>query len=90
MLNNLFYITKKLNDELDLKQNHAYYVQIQLGLVMLNVTHCDFIIYSSFDNIYHVIPIDFNYDYCKCMLLSLKCVYFDKLLHEICKLSDIR
>lgn len=90
MLNNLSYITKKPNGELDLKQNHAYYAQIQLGLVMLNVTHCDFIIYSSFDNIYHIIPIDFNYDYCKRMLLSLKCVYFDKLLHEICKLSDTR
>jgi len=90
MLDNLSYITKKPSGELDLKQNHTYYAQIQLGLVMLNVTYCDFIIYCSFDNIYQVISIDFNYDYCKHMLLSLKSVYFHKLLHEICKLSDNR
>lgn len=88
MLDSLSYIVKKPNLELYLKQNHSYYGQIQLGLVLLNVSCCDLILYNSFDDNFQVISVDFNYDYCKRMLLSLKSVYFDKLLHEICKLSD--
>lgn len=88
MIDSLSYIIKKPNGELELKQNHSYYGQIQLGLVMLNVSCCDFILYNSFDDKYQVLSIDFNYDYCMSMLLSLKSIYFNKLLHKICKLSE--
>lgn len=55
---------------------------------MLNVSYCDLILYNSFDDNFQIISTGLNYDYCKCMLFNLKSVYFDKLLHKICKLSD--
>lgn len=55
---------------------------------MLNVSCSDFILYNNSDHNYKVISIKFSYEYCKNMILSLKSVYFDKLLHDICKLSD--
>lgn len=72
----------------NLKQNHSYYRQIQLGIIMLNVSCYGFILYNSFDHNYQVITIDFNYDYYKYMLLSLKSNYFDRLSHDICILSE--
>lgn len=53
-------------------------------MVMLNVTSCDFLIYSSFDDDYHVIPVDLDIHFCKNLLLDLKLIYFEKLIHKIC------
>jgi len=85
LLNNLNCLVK---GKLTLKVKHAYYAQVQLGMIMLNVPCCDFVVYSSFNNNYHVIPVELNLNYCTNLLCHLKVIYFEKLIHEICNLSD--
>lgn len=47
IINSLKYI--EINGEnIELKKNHTYYMQIQLGMFVTNSKKCDFIIYSSF------------------------------------------
>lgn len=53
-------------------------------MVLLNVTECNFILYSSFDNNYIMIQVLYDELYCKNMLYNLKIIYFERLLHEIC------
>lgn len=93
-LNNLIeelpFILKDSNGLLSLKSRHAYYAQIQLGLVLLNCPSCDFIIYDSFDNNILVINISLDYDYAKNLIFNLKIIYFEKLLHEICKIKELK
>jgi len=84
LINDLNYIIKNQDGSYSLKHNHSYYAQIQLGIVLLNVTVCDFIIYSSYGNNYFLIQVSFDEMYCKEMLNNLKIVYFERLLHEIC------
>jgi len=83
LINNLNYIIKNQDGSYSLKPNHSYYAQIQLGIVLLNVTVCDFIIYSSNDNNYLLIQVSFDDMYCKTMLNNLKCFYFERLLINI-------
>lgn len=52
LINDLKYIIKNQDGSYSLKPNHSFYAQIQLGLVLLDVSVCDFIIYSSCDNNY--------------------------------------
>lgn len=40
-------IIQNSDDSLSLKKNHSYYPQAQMGMVLLNVQMCDFIIYSN-------------------------------------------
>lgn len=84
LINDLKYIIKNQDGSYSLKPNHSYYAQIQLGLVILNVTVCDFIIYSSYEKNYFLIQVSFDEMFCKTMLNNLKIVYFERLLHEIC------
>lgn len=84
LINDLKYIIKNQDGSYSVKPNHSYYAQIQLGIVILNVTVCDFIIYSSYEKNYFLIQVSFDEMYCKTMLNSLKIVYFERLLHEIC------
>lgn len=67
-----------------LKKKHKYYAQIQLGMVVLNVKKCFFMMYASFDKSFHIICVDFDREFIVKMLSSLKIVYFNILIHEIC------
>lgn len=87
LIQQLKYIKHNLDGSLSLKKNNAYYAQVQLGLVLLNLHSCDFVVYDSFEHKYIVINILFDYEYCKKMLEILKIVYYEKLLHQICELS---
>jgi len=59
-----------------------------MGMVLLNVDLCDFIIYSSYDNNYTVIDIIYDELYCKDLFFSLNTVYFERLLHEVCNIKN--
>lgn len=84
LVNNLIFIVKNNNGLLSLKQNHSYYAQVQMGMVMLNVNTCDFIVYSSYEDTYVVINVMYDEIYCKNMFFKLKIIYFERLLHNIC------
>lgn len=85
LMSNLTYIKKTKDGMYYLKTKHAYYNQVQLGMVMLNINKCDFIVYSSFDHNYSSIEVPLDEDYTKILLEKLKSVYFSKMLHVICK-----
>lgn len=87
LVEELPYILKDSNGLLSLKSKHAYYAQIQLGLVLLNVPSCDLIIHDSLENDILVINVSFDSDYAKQLIFNLKVIYFEKLLHEVCKIK---
>lgn len=54
---------------------------------MVNVPCCDFIVYSSFEDKYHITSVNVDLKYCTKLLCNLKSIYFEKLIHEICSLT---
>lgn len=77
-MSNLTYIKKTTDGVYCLKTKHAYYNQVQLGMVMINVNKCDFIIYSSLNHNFSIIEVSLDEDYTNMMLEKLKSVYFLK------------
>ena len=73
-----------------LKKRHPYYGQVQLGMLLLNLKKCDFIIYASFDQSVHVIRVDFDEIFALEMLSSVRNVYMGKMIHFICLDRDER
>ena len=72
---------------ISIKKKHAYYGQVQLGMVMLNVGKCDVVIYSTFSNAYISLEILLDTEFTKKMLISLKNAYFTNMIHNIiCRL----
>lgn len=49
------YISKNADGSFTLNKKDKYYAQVQLGLVLLNLNSCDFIIYNSVEHNYVVI-----------------------------------
>lgn len=74
-----------------LKEKEEYYVQVQLGMFITNLKKCDFVIYSSFDDTYVCIPVQYNSnlvlnDY----IPKLQFVYFSYVLRYLTfKQSDL-
>ncbi|XP_016655892.1 uncharacterized protein LOC107882272 [Acyrthosiphon pisum] len=89
LINDLKYIIKNSDGSFSLNKRDAYYAQVQLGLVMLNLETCDFVIYSSLEHKYIILKTDFDYEYCKKMLCTLKIIYFEKLIHDICNMDIV-
>ncbi|CAI6376997.1 unnamed protein product [Macrosiphum euphorbiae] len=83
LLNSLKYIVKHPNGSLSLKKPHCYYAQVQMGIVLLNVKECDFIVHSSYENKNAVLKVIYDEDYCKNLFGSLKVIYFERLIHEV-------
>lgn len=54
---------------------------------MLNVSKCDYVIYSNFCDAYISLEILFDTKFTKNMLISLKNAYFTKMIHNICMLK---
>ena len=53
---------------------------------MLNLKETDFIVYGSIDNSFLLLTVPFNKDYTNIMLISLKNVYYNTMLHHIRKM----
>lgn len=81
------FISKNADGSLTLNKKDAYYAQVQLGLVLLNLSSCDFVVYNSLEHNYIVINVEFDFNYCKTLLQVLKIVFFEKLLHTICEIQ---
>lgn len=79
------FISKNADGSLTLNKKDAYYAQVQLGLILLNLSSCDFVVYNSLEHNYIVINVEFDFNYCKTLLQVLKIVFFEKLLHSICE-----
>lgn len=69
----------------NLKMKHKFYGQVQMGMGVLNLTETDFVIYSSFDDSIEIITVPFNQDFTDDLLVTAKHIYFNQMLHEICK-----
>ncbi|XP_064468700.1 uncharacterized protein LOC135382963 [Ornithodoros turicata] len=63
-----------------LKKRHTYYDQVQLGMGILNLRHCDLVVYSSHVDTFAKIGVPFDEDYTWKMLTRLKLVYFRHIL----------
>lgn len=69
--------------EMNLKKKHPYYGQVQLGMAILNLEITDFVIYSSFDKSFEIIPVKLDFEFVD-MLKMLKNTYFCKMLYFVC------
>lgn len=68
-----------------LKEKHKYYAQVQMGMAVLNLKNAQFVIYASYDKSIITINIPFNENFMMTMLKSLKEIYYNVMLHEICE-----
>ncbi|XP_045468679.1 uncharacterized protein LOC123676644 [Harmonia axyridis] len=82
-LGNCKYIIKE-NNNYELKKKHKYFAQVQVGIAILNLDICHFIIYFSSNNSFIEIKVPFDEEYTYNMLTSLKKKYIEKMLHHIC------
>lgn len=65
-----------INNEYILREKHAYYGQVQLGMALLNVDTCHFIIYASFDNSIAIITVKLDEPFLKKLLVTLANIFF--------------
>lgn len=68
-----------------LKEKHKYYAQVQMGMALLNLENAQFVIYAPYDKSIITINVPFNENFMISMLKSLKEIYYNIMLHEICK-----
>jgi len=59
-----------------LKKRHQFYGQMQLGLLLMGLPKCDFVVYSSFDHNIETIPVPFDAAFAHAMVDKLISVYF--------------
>ncbi|KAG0422202.1 hypothetical protein HPB47_001944, partial [Ixodes persulcatus] len=71
---------EKVGDAFRLKKKHTFYGQVQLGMTLLIVDSCDFVIYASVDDSIETINVPFDQDFTWGMLKHLKTVYFKHVL----------
>lgn len=77
----LKFIDSSNRDQPRLKEAHAYFCQVQLGMFMANLKHCDFVIYSTFDDSCVIIPVEYKQDLVLYEYLpKLQYVYFNHCL----------
>lgn len=76
------------NGNMYFNENHMYFDQIQLGMYILGLKECHFIVYSSFENDIQVFSLEFKEEYVTNMLVALKEAYFVHLLPYISKMLD--
>lgn len=49
LIKQLKYIIHNADGSLSLNKKDAYYAQVQLGLILLNLHGCDLVVYDSFE-----------------------------------------
>lgn len=67
-----------------LKKKHMYYAQVQLGMAILNISECDFIVYSKFSKSFVNIIVPRDEIFLNSLLNKLQNIYFSHMIHEIC------
>ncbi|CAN8014222.1 unnamed protein product [Ixodes persulcatus] len=72
--------------KLALKENHSYYSQCQLGLLLLNLKVCDLIVFSKVRSA--VIRIERNESHITNLVRKLHYVYFKHMLPRLCEMND--
>lgn len=53
-------------------------------MALLNLSKTDFILFASFDKSIKVITIDYDANFVKDLLSTLKSIFFNKMLHYLC------
>jgi len=59
------------------KKTHQYYAQIQLGLLLCNLSMGILIVYEQINHSILQIEVEFDHEYCTNMYQTLICVYFN-------------
>lgn len=78
-LKKLPYLNKN-EENLSLKEKHAYYFQLQIGMFITGLKLADFIIFCSFDNSLTIFTTEYNATLVNTYLTKLRYVYFYHLL----------
>ncbi|KAL1467594.1 hypothetical protein MTO96_042055 [Rhipicephalus appendiculatus] len=68
-----------------LKPAHKYYSQVQLGMLLLNMKVCHFIVYSKVESL--VIPVQRDTEHIQQLVERLQYVYFKKVLPKLVQIS---
>ncbi|XP_044751737.1 uncharacterized protein LOC123311731 [Coccinella septempunctata] len=68
-----------------LKKRHKYYGQIQMGMAVLNLEKCFFVLYASYDDSMKIIEVSYDYVFVKEMLEKIKFNFINKMVHVICE-----
>lgn len=68
-----------------LKKKHQYYAQVQLGMALLNLKWCDFIIYSSKSKTFLNIVVPFDEEFARDLIERTSEKYFKYMIHFICE-----
>lgn len=71
-----------------LKKKHMYYAQVQLGMALLNLQTCYFVVFCSTDQSMAIIETKYDHDFVKYLLFIVKEKFFKYMLHEICKKNN--
>ena len=85
VIQNLTYVRKDQDNNFVLKQKHTYYAQLQFGMALLNLTKTDCILFASYDKSIKIVTVDFDKEFAKDLLFSLKSSFFNNMLHYLCK-----
>lgn len=70
-----------VGENLQLKEKHQYFGQIQLGLFLLGLTVGKLIVYSEFLHSFLEINVPYNHKFCNNFIPTLTNLYFTKYLH---------
>ena len=84
VIQNSTYLRKDQDNNFVLKEKHTYYAQIQFGMTLLNSKETDFILFASYDKSVKIVTVDFDKEYAKDLLLSLKSSFFNNMLLYLC------
>ncbi|XP_037508731.2 uncharacterized protein LOC119385345 [Rhipicephalus sanguineus] len=70
-----------VNEELQLKENHAYYTQVQVSLYVLNLELCHFVVYSPLQLV--VVKVRRNEEFLKFIIPKMEWFYFKFYKNEV-------
>lgn len=62
-------------NDIKLKRKHKYYAQVQINMILLNATDCDFIIFDCATEDISIIYVEYDKDFTKILLKELLSVY---------------
>jgi hypothetical protein len=79
-----FLVKQHKSQDWELKRKHSYYAQVQLGMAIMNLDTCDFILYAPFDDSIKIIPVKRNNIFISELLRTLKDKYFNYVLPHMC------
>lgn len=71
-----------------LKEKHPYYGQVQLGMLLFSLPHCDFTLYSIESRNVAFTKVIFDKEFCQDFAKVLTTTYFTKILPWLCKNHD--